>query len=362
MRHDLLISGSEEPATRQPTPGGWQAWRAWLVVSAAALLWWLAWNSILPLAEWVTFDLLGLAPASALGAALAFFLYDVPKILLLLTGMIFVVTTIRTFFSAERTRQLLGGKRAGIGNVLAAGLGVVTPFCSCSAVPLFIGFIEAGVPLGVTFSFLIAAPMVNEVALAMLFGMFGWQIALLYMSTGLLIAIVAGVVIGRVPHVERGVEEFVWQLAVGSSGADETRLSWPERFAVARQSTREIVGRVWPYVVVGIAIGAFIHGYVPEEALAGIMGEDAWWSVPAAVAIGVPMYANAAGVIPVVEALIGKGAALGTALAFMMSVVALSLPEMIILRRVLKLRLIVVFVGIVSAGIILTGYLFNFIL
>jgi uncharacterized membrane protein YraQ (UPF0718 family) len=362
MRNDVLLSGSDPAAQDQPNPGGWQALRPWLILAGASVLWWIAWNSLLPLAEWITFDLLGLSPTSAFGSALAFFLYDVPKILLLLTGMIFVVTTIRTFFSAERTRRLLGGKREGMGNVLAAGLGVVTPFCSCSAVPLFIGFIEAGVPLGVTFSFLIAAPMVNEVALAMLFGMFGWQIALLYMGTGLIIAILAGVVIGRVPRIESGVEDFVWQVSVGSSDATDARMTWADRFAVAWQSTREIVRKVWLYVVIGIAVGAFIHGYAPADALAGIMGEDAWWSVPAAVAIGVPMYANAAGVIPVVDALIEKGAALGTALAFMMSVVALSLPEMIILRRVLKLRLIVVFVTIVAVGITLTGYLFNFIL
>jgi hypothetical protein len=236
----------------------------------------------------------------------------------------------------------------------------VTPFCSCSAVPLFIGFVESGIPLGVTFSFLIAAPMVNEVALAMLFGMFGVQVGLLYMVTGLLIAILAGMVIGRVPNVRDGVEDFVWQVKVGSSGAEAGgRMLWSERFAIALQSTREIVGRVWPYVIVGIAIGAIIHGFVPENALARIMGEGAWWSVPAAVALGIPMYSNAAGIMPVVQALIEKGAALGTALAFMMSVVALSLPEIIILRRVLKPRLIAVFVGVVAIGIVLIGYLFN---
>ena len=363
MRNDILLNAPDSPTQDQRGPqGGWQAWRPWLLVGAAAVGWWLAYSALLPLAEWITFDLLGLSPASQLGMALAFFLYDVPKILLLLSAMIFAISTIRTFFSVERTRQVLGGRRQGIGNVLAAGLGVLTPFCSCSAVPLFIGFVEAGIPLGVTFSFLIAAPMVNEVALAMLFAMFGWQIALLYMATGLAIAIGAGMVIGRVPHIERGVEEFVWQTSVGSGTGTETRLSWGERFGTAWQSTREIVGKVWLYVVIGIAVGAFIHGYVPEDALAGIMGAQAWWSVPAAVAIGVPMYANAAGVIPVVQALIGKGAALGTALAFMMSVVALSLPEMIILRRVLKLRLIVLFVAIVAAGIVLTGYLFNLVI
>jgi uncharacterized membrane protein YraQ (UPF0718 family) len=338
-------------------------WRPWALVAAAALLWWLIYNRLQPLADWLTFSLLGLSPTSALGSALAFFLYDVPKILLLLGGMIFLITTLRTFFSPERTRALLGGKRVGIGNVLAAALGVVTPFCSCSAVPLFIGFVKAGVPLGVTFSFLISAPMVNEVALAMLFGMFGWRIALLYLATGLLIAVVAGLAIGRIPHVERGVEDFVWAMPAGSAAAPgEAKPTWAARFSTGWDGTREIVGKVWLYVVLGIAVGALIHGYVPEDALAGILGAEAWWSVPLAVVIGVPMYSNAAGMIPVVQALIGKGAALGTALAFMMAVVALSLPEMIILRRVLKLPLIAAFVGIVAVGIMLTGYLFNFVL
>lgn len=337
-------------------------WQAWAVVLVAAGAWWLLWNQLQAFANWLAYDLLGLDAGSHLGEAVAFFLYDVPKILLLLAGMIFVVSTLRTFFSVERTRQLLGGKRQGIGNGLAALLGVVTPFCSCSAVPLFIGFVESGIPLGVTFSFLIATPMVNEIALVLLFGMFGWQIAALYMSTGLVIAIVAGMVIGRIPQVEKGVEDFVWQIQVGQHGEAGTKLSWVERFTTAWHSTREIVGKVWLFVVIGIAVGAGIHGYVPEDALASILGKEAWWSVPVGVAIGVPMYANAAGVIPIVHALMEKGAALGTVLAFMMSVVALSLPEMIILRRVLKPRLIATFVGIVASGIILMGYLFNLII
>ena len=361
MRSDMVLTTPEQPVDERPAPR--KEWRMWLLLAGAALAWWIAWDNLERLANWLTFSVIGLAPGSALGDAVAFFLYDVPKILLLLTGMIFAISTVRTFFSVERTRQVLGGKRQGVGNVLAALLGVVTPFCSCSAVPLFIGFVEAGIPLGVTFSFLIAAPMVNEIALVMLFGLFGWQVAALYMATGLLIAIGAGVVIGRVPNIESGVEDFVWQVAVGASGAQPgERMAWSERFAIAWQATREIVGKVWLYVVIGIAVGAVIHGYVPENALAGIMGKDAWWSVPAAVAIGVPMYANAAGVIPVTQALMAKGAALGTVLAFMMSVVALSLPEIIILRRVLKLRLIVLFVAIVAAGIVLTGYLFNLVI
>ena len=337
-------------------------WRAWALVLTAAGLWWIVWRMLQPLADWLTFSVLRLEPASGLGESVAFFLYDVPKILVLLAGMIFLVTTVRTFFSAERTRALLGGKREGIGNTLAALLGVVTPFCSCSAVPLFIGFVESGIPLGVTFSFLISAPMVNEIALVMLFGLFGWKIAGLYLVSGLTVAIVAGMIIGRIPKVEQGVEEFVWQLSVGQGAEAGARQAWSQRFATAWASTRSIVGKVWIYVIVGIAVGAGIHGYVPEDALATILGKGAWWSVPAGVILGIPLYANAAGIIPVVHALMEKGAALGTVLAFMMSVVALSLPEMVILRRVLKPRLIGIFVGVVAAGIILTGYLFNLVI
>lgn len=335
--------------------------RAWLIVAGAAGAWIVAYNSIQLLAHWLTYGVIGLQAGSHLGEAVAFFLYDVPKILLLLSGMIFVISTFRSFFSPERTRAMLAGKREGVGNVLAASLGVVTPFCSCSAVPLFIGFVEAGIPLGVTFSFLIAAPMVNEVALVMLFGMFGWQIAALYLAAGLVIAIVSGVIIGRL-RMERHVEDFVWQIRSGGGAVAQSELTWHQRFAMAWQSTREIVGRVWLYVIIGIAVGAGIHGYVPEQAMADIMGREAWWSVPAAVLLGVPLYANAAGVMPVIQALMAKGAALGTALAFMMAVVALSLPEMIILRRVLKPRLIATFIAIVALGIIAIGYVFNLVM
>ncbi len=343
------------------TPSRRTSTQAWFVVVIAAIGWLIAYNLIQPLANWLTYRVIGLAEGSHLGEAVAFFLYDVPKILLLLSGMIFVISTLRSFFSPERTRALLGGKREGIGNVLAAALGVVTPFCSCSAVPLFIGFVEAGIPLGVTFSFLIAAPMVNEVALVMLFGMFGWQVALLYLVAGMSVAIVAGVMIGRL-KLERYVEGFVWQIKGGGGAVAIENPTWAERFAGAWENTREIVGKVWLYVVIGIAIGAGIHGYVPEDALAGILGREAWWSVPAGVVLGVPLYSNAAGVIPVVQALMAKGAALGTVLAFMMAVVALSLPELIILRRVLKPQLIAVFVGVVASGIVLVGYLFNLIM
>jgi uncharacterized membrane protein YraQ (UPF0718 family) len=325
-----------------------------------ALAWVGAYLALRPLADVLTYDLLRLSRDSHLGSSVNFFLYDTPKILLLLTAIVFLVGIVRTFFTAEGARRALGGRREGIGNVAAAGLGVVTPFCSCSAVPLFIGFVEAGVPLGVTFSFLVAAPMVNEVAVVLLLGLFGWQTALLYVGLGLGIAITSGWVIGRL-RMERHVEGFVYEMAVGQLDTEE-RLSWADRVGRARQAVREIVGRVWPFVVVGIAVGAGIHGYVPEDFLADVMGKGAWWSVPAAVVLGVPMYSNAAGIIPVVEALMDKGAALGTALAFMMSVIALSLPEMIILRRVLKWQLIAVFIGVIATGIVSVGYVFNLVL
>jgi len=298
---------------------------------------------------------------SPLGGALQFFFYDTPKVLLLLAGVVFAMGMINSYFTPERTRALLAGRAEGVGNVLAASLGVVTPFCSCSAVPLFIGFVQAGVPLGITFSFLIAAPMVNEVALALLLGLFGWKIAGLYLSLGLVVAIVSGWVIGRL-HMEAHLEDWVrnmprLKVAVGPDAA-----TLAERIQAGIASVHEIVGRVWPYVVAGIAIGAAIHGYVPEDFMAGLMGKDIWWSVPVAVLIGVPMYSNAAGIIPIVEALLAKGAALGTVLAFMMSVIALSLPEMVILRKVLKMRLIATFAAVVASGILLVGYVFNAVL
>jgi uncharacterized membrane protein YraQ (UPF0718 family) len=334
--------------------------RLYITLTVAVFAWLVTYNIIQPIANWISFTALGLAPDSRLGSSLAFFLYDVPKILLLLSGMVFGISIIRTFFSPERTRALLGGKREGVGNIFAAMLGIVTPFCSCSAVPLFIGFVESGIPLGVTFSFLIAAPTINEVAVVMLFGLFGWKVAGLYVASGLVIAIVAGFIIGRL-KMERYVEDFVWQIKGGVQALGE-KLTWSDRIERAWDSVKEIVGKVWLYVVVGIAVGAGIHGYVPADALAGIMGKSAWWSVPAAVLIGIPLYSNAAGVIPIVSALIEKGASLGTVLAFMMAVVGLSLPETIILRRVLKPQLIAVFIGVIAMAIIITGYLFNWIM
>ncbi len=333
----------------------------YVAVGAATVLWVAAYILLPPVTQWLTFGAFGLARGSRLGESVAFFLYDVPKILLLLSGMIFMISIVRTFFSPDRTRAMLGGKRQGVGNVLAAMLGIVTPFCSCSAVPLFIGFVESGIPLGVTFSFLIAAPTINEVAVVMLFGLFGLKVAALYIASGLLIAITAGMIIGRL-RLERYVEDFVWKLQVAQTASPEEKLLWPNRIKSAWASVQEIVGKVWPYILVGIAVGAGIHGYVPQSALASIMGKQAWWSVPAAVLIGVPLYSNAAGIIPIVSALIEKGASLGTVLAFMMAVVGLSLPEAIILRRVLKPQLLGIFMGVVALAIILTGYLFNVVM
>jgi uncharacterized protein len=310
-------------------------------------------------ADYLVFTLFSLQPGSRSGEALNFFIYDTVKIFLLLTAIIFVVAIIRTSFPPERTKRLLSHKREYLGNILAALLGIVTPFCSCSAVPLFIGFVESGVPLGVTFSFLISSPMVNEVALIMLWGLFGWKIALIYIGTGLLVAIVAGIVIGKL-KMERYVQDYVWEMQVGSG---EIRvMTFREKFDYAREYTLDLLRKIWPYVVVGVGLGAFIHGYVPADFLVRWAGRDNPFAVPVAVALGVPLYSNAAGVIPIVHALMEKGMAIGTVLAFMMAVTALSLPEAIILKNVLKTRLLVTFFGIVTTAIIIVGYLFNAIL
>lgn len=307
--------------------------------------------------------MLTLPPGRQLTSALEFFLYEAPKVLMLLILVVFAVGVVRSFFTAERARRVLSGKREIAGNGMAALLGTVTPFCSCSAVPLFLGFVTSGIPLGVTFSFLISAPMVNEVALVLLVGLFGWKIAAIYFGTGLVIAIVSGWVIGRL-GMEKHVEEWVYANADGEGCArsEEQDLTWEKRLRLGLDAVRDIVGKVWPYLLAGIAIGAGIHGYVPEDFMASIMGSGAWWSVPLAVVLGIPMYSNAAGIIPVVQALLGKGVALGTALAFMMSVIGLSLPEMIILRKVLKTRLIATFAGVVGTGILIVGFLFNLVM
>ena len=331
-------------SSQSPSASPLRRWLLGLAVAAGA--WFLAYSQLSAFADAVVLAL-GLSRDTRLGEAVHFFVYDTPKVALLLVGVVFIVGVVQTFFAPERTRALLSGRRAGVGNGLAALLGIVTPFCSCSAVPLFIGFLSAGVPLGVTFSFLISAPMVNEVALALLFGMFGWQVAALYLALGLAVAVVAGFVIGKL-DMEPHLEDWVRQIQAGQAAP-----------TVGVRHVRTIFARVWPYLLLGIGLGAGIHGYVPEDFMAQFMGKEAWWAVPAAVALGVPMYANAAGIIPVVEALIGKGAALGTVLAFMMAVIALSAPEMILLRQALKPRLIATFAGVVALGIMLVGYVFN---
>ncbi len=332
--------------------------RSFLLLAAVA--WWWLYQVLAPASEALV-ALLPVARSSHLGGALQFFLYDTPKVLLLLTGVVFVMGMVNSYFTPERTRAMLAGRTEGVANVMAASLGIVTPFCSCSAVPLFIGFVQAGVPLGVTFSFLISAPMVNEVALTLLFGLFGWRIALLYLGLGLAVAIAAGWTIGRL-KMEAHLEDWVRDMPRVQAGVDPDTLCLADRIGRGLDSVREIVGKVWPYILAGIAIGAGIHSYVPEDFMAGFMGKEAWWTVPLAVLLGVPMYSNAAGVIPIVQALLAKGAALGTVLAFMMSVIALSLPEMVILRKVLKLRLILTFIGVVACGILLVGYVFNAVL
>jgi uncharacterized protein len=350
---DALAASSERPDT---------ASRArWLSGTGAALLIWaLLYSQLVPFSEWAA-SLLPVESHSRTGEAVAFFLYDTPKVLLLLTLVVFAMGVVRSYFSAERTRTMLAGRREGIGNVLAACLGIVTPFCSCSAVPMFIGFVSAGVPLGVTFSFLISAPMVNEVALGLLIGLLGWKVALIYLTFGLGVAIVSGWVIGRL-HLEHWLQEWVRNVRAGTAEVPSAQLDTVDRLKAGLDAVYDIVGKVWPWMLAGIGAGAAIHGYVPTGVLASIMGRDAWWSVPAAVIIGIPLYSNAAGIIPVVEALLSKGAALGTVLAFMMSVVALSLPETIILRKVLTVKLIAVFVGVVTVGILSVGFLFNALL
>jgi hypothetical protein len=326
----------------------------------AAIAWLSLYQVLTPLAELIV-HALPVERENRLGSALQFFFYESSKVLMLLTAVVMVMGMINSYFTPERTRALLAGRREGIANCMAASLGIVTPFCSCSAVPLFIGFVQAGVPLGVTFSFLISAPMVNEVALTLLFAMFGWKVAGLYLGMGLMIAIISGWVIGRL-NMEEHLEDWVRNMPKVNADLDTARLSLSDRIQAGFASIHEIVGKVWPYALAGIALGAGIHGYVPEDFMASFMGKEVWWAVPVSVLIGVPMYSNAAGIIPIVEALLSKGAALGTVLAFMMSVIALSLPEMVILRKVLKPKLIATFIGVVATGIMLVGYVFNTVL
>ena len=328
------------------------------IVAVAAAAWLALWLASGPFVEWLLLDVLGLVAGTRLVGALHFFLYDSVKILLLLTGVIFVIGVLRSFVSVERTRAVLGGRREGAGNVLGALLGVATPFCSCSAVPVFIGFVSAGVPLGVTMSFLIASPLVDVVTITLLLGLFGWQVAAIYVAAGLALAIVAGLVLGRM-NLERWVEPFVFETHVAQAADPARGLTWADRFVVGRDQVTDILRRIWPYLLVGIGLGAAIHGWLPEAFFARWAGPEQPLAVPFAVALGVPLYANVAGVLPLVEALHAKGLAMGTLLAFMMAVVALSLPEMVLLRRVLKPRLIALFITVVAGGILLLGFGLN---
>lgn len=310
-------------------------------------------------ADYMTYEIFKIQQGTKLADAVDFFIYDSLKIFFMLMVIIFIVSIIRTYFSPEKTKQFLSHKRELLGNIMAAMLGIVTPFCSCSAVPVFIGFVEAGIPLGVTLSFLISSPMINEVALVLLWGMFGWKVAAIYITTGLVVAIVSGYVIGKL-KLEHLVEEYVYQMNVGQG--EIVGMGIPQRVHYAIGYTKEILRKVWLYVIVAIGIGAMIHGYAPEDFLVSYAGKDNIFAVPIAVLLGVPLYSNAAGIIPIVYVLMEKGMSMGTVLAFMMSVTALSVPEMVILRNVLKPKLIAIFVGIVSVSIIFTGYLFNIIL
>ena len=332
-----------------------------LFPALALPLWILLYLNLQNMANFVIDDLAGMTKGVHLTETLRFFLFEVPKVLLLLVLIIFGVGILRSYFSTEKTRKMLEGKSLFTGNVMAALLGIVTPFCSCSAIPLFLGFVEAGVPLGVTFSFLIAAPMINEVAVVMLLGLFGWRVMLIYIVTGLFVAILSGWIIGRL-KLEKYVADWVFQVKTNHENDESETIRFSQRIRNGFDSVKDIVGKIWIYIVVGIAVGAGAHGYVPEDFLGSLLGKENWYGVPVAILIGVPMYSNAAGIIPIVSVLIEKGVSLGTALAFMMSVIALSLPEIIILKKVLKWQLIAVFVGIVSFGIICVGYLFNYVL
>ncbi|NIA24363.1 MAG: permease [Gammaproteobacteria bacterium] len=331
----------------------------WVRTAVAAILWIALYRFNEPFWDWSLSTMANLDPDGRFAQVLHFFAYDTVKILLLLSGIVFVVAVLRSFTTLERTRALLGGKREGVGNVAAAGLGVATPFCSCSAVPAFIGFLVAGIPLGVTLSFLIASPMVNEVAVVLMYGLFGWKVAALYVTFGLLVAIAAGYLLGRL-GLEKWVEPFVYEIHAGTQPADTTtKLTWQDRFEIGRAEVRSIISSIWPYLLVGIGVGAVIHGWAPQDIFARWAGPDNPLAVPIAVLIGIPLYSNMAGVLPLVEALADKGLAMGTMLALMMSVVALSLPEMILLRKVLKPKLLAAFVTVVGTGILAVGYLFN---
>lgn len=323
-------------------------------------VWIFIYNNLQVFSDFIVLRIFQMPHEAHLTESVGFLIYEVPKVMMLLVLIIFIVGIIRTFFSPEKTRKALEGKSLFAGNVMASFLGIVTPFCSCSAIPLFLGFVEAGIPLGVTFSFLIAAPMINEVALVLLIGLFGWKVAVIYVFTGLVIAIMAGFIIEKL-NLKKYVAEWVFNTHAKHSVSLEEKPSINDRISSGLNTVKEIVGKIWIYIILGIAVGAGAHGFVPDEYLAGALGNQNWYSIPLAIVVGIPLYSNAAGIIPIVSVLIEKGVTLGTALAFMMSVIGLSLPEIIILKKVLKWQLIGVFIGVVALGIILVGYLFNYV-
>ena len=322
--------------------------------------WVLLYKYLSPITDFIIDDIIKLEAGKHLTETLRFFIYEVPKVFLLLVLIIFIVGMIRSYFSAEKTREALKGKSLFTGNIMAALLGIVTPFCSCSAIPLFLGFVEAGIPIGITFSFLIAAPMINEVAIVLLIGLFGWKVTLIYVLTGLFIAIISGWLIG-VLKLEKYVADWVFKAKSNQQENENIQIAFKERVQSGFTAVKDIVGKIWIYILIGIAVGAGAHGYVPEGYLSELMNNANWYSVPLAILIGIPLYSNAAGIIPIVSVLIEKGVSLGTALAFMMSVIGLSLPEIIILKKVLKIQLILIFIGIVALGIIIVGFLLNYI-
>jgi len=333
-------------------------WKKFFKIIGGIAIWYTLYHYLQFITDFIVDDVFGMQKGMRLTETLRFFIFEVPKVMMLLILIVFFVGIIRTYFTPEKTRKTLEGKTLLTGSVMAALLGIVTPFCSCSAIPLFLGFVQAGVPLGVTFSFLISAPMINEVAVILLFGLFGWKVALLYVATGLVIAIISGYVIGKI-NLERYVESWVYEKMGSSVEEAVEKITFGLRMHMGYTAVKEIVGKVWVYIVIGIAVGAAAHGYVPESFMTNLMGRSEWYSVPLSVLIGVPLYSNAAGILPIVSVFIEKGVPLGTALAFMMAVIGLSLPEMIILKKVLKLPLILAFIGIVASGIMIVGFIFN---
>jgi uncharacterized protein len=323
-------------------------------------VWIVIYRYLQEISEFIVFSLFHMTPGAHLTETIRFFIYEVPKVLMLLVLIIFIVGIIRTYFSPEKTRKALEGKSLFTGNIMASLLGIVTPFCSCSAIPLFLGFVEAGIPLGVTFSFLIAAPMINEVAIVLLIGLFGWKVAVIYVITGLTIAVLAGFTLEKL-NMTRYVADWVYKTHAKQNIGEEESMTFSQRISAGGVVVKEIVGKIWIYIIIGIAVGAGAHGFVPDEYLAGALGNENWYSVPLAILVGIPLYSNAAGIIPIVSVLIEKGVTLGTALAFMMSVIGLSLPEIIILKKVLKWQLIGVFIGVVAIGIVIVGLIFNYI-